>query len=182
MKGAVLLGVIVLLTGCITPASASFHTVGRGKYDTSEKRAVWGRALEQFQEYNAIVTLVDYEAGILASGSQPAGNVPCHGVVNSCAAVMGWQFTMADDGTALLSVRRGIIGFTYGVGALLADEDKNKLDAETAAILTVIVGQRGSVAPVRARRPEQLLPLGATCSEHRQCATGQCTGMTCTEE
>jgi hypothetical protein len=63
--------------GCVptmlTTTSESFHTLAQASYDTSEKRQVWGRALEQFQRHNAIVTVVDYEAGVLASGGQPAG-------------------------------------------------------------------------------------------------------------
>ena len=144
MKTGTLLGLVVLLTGCAVPMGTSYHTVGRARFDTSEKRLVWGRALEKFQEHNAIVTLVDYEAGILASGSQPGERVPCRGIDESCESVVGWQFTMSDDGHGLLSVRRGVLGRVYSYSEdLLRPEDKTALDAEADAILATIVGERG---------------------------------------
>jgi hypothetical protein len=184
-----LAAVAALLSGCATPmlTSEGFHTIGRGKYDISEKREVWGRALEEFQRHNAIVTVVDYEAGILASGSQPAETIPCLASNRRCDSTVGWQFTMSDDGTSLLSMRRGISGvINYAWGrpaSLLGDETKAGLERDTDAILAAIVGQRGTVAPRPSRVADRstLLPVGANCSKNAECASGQCVLLKCSK-
>jgi hypothetical protein len=172
--------------GCVptmlTTTSESFHTLAQASYDTSEKRQVWGRALEQFQRHNAIVTVVDYEAGVLASGGQPAGPIPCNAYAKTCELTVGWQFTISDDGTSLLSVRRGITGqVEYISGPLLRDDGKEMLDLEADVILADIVGERGSVAqrPKRTPAAAALLPVGAKCSAHSECKSGQCSMLKC---
>lgn len=188
-----LVAVAALFSGCTMPMATSegFHTLGRGTYDISEKREVWGRALEEFQRHNAIVTVVDYEAGILASGSQPAESIQCLASNKRCDSTVGWQFTMSDDGTSLLSVRRGVSGvISYSLGrpaSLLGDDSKDRLERDTDAILAAIVGQRGSVAPRQSRmagsKPgsRSLLPVGAQCSGGSECATGQCVLLKCSK-
>lgn len=182
MNNTMALGLAVLFTGCYTPMSESFHTVGRGTFDTSEKRVVWGRALQQFQEHNAIVTLVDFDAGILASGVQPAGMVHCRGSGSACNSVEGWQFTMADDGTSLLSVRRGVTGMVAVGSPLLGGEDKRALEREAEAVLAAIVGVRGTVvqrSPPASNPVPNPLPVGARCSADARCVTGLCVEKRC---
>ncbi|WP_242344661.1 hypothetical protein [Anaeromyxobacter terrae] len=175
--------------GCVptvlTTTSESFHTLAQGSYQTAAKRQVWGRALEQFQRHNAIVTVADYEAGILASGGQPAGVIPCNAYRRRCGLTVGWQFTMSDDGTSLLSVRRAITGdVEYLAGSLLQDDRREMLDYEADTILAAIVGERGSVAqrkPRTAPPPPSLLPVGARCYVGSECASGQCVLAKCSK-
>jgi hypothetical protein len=149
MRKLMLVAVAAMFSGCATPMTTSFHTLGRATYDKAEKREVWGRALAQFQLHNAIVTVVDYESGVLASGDQPGETVPCRSTSKACNQTVGWQFTISDDGTCLLSVRRGISGTVdavYRPTSLLRDEIKDDLEQDADEILAAIVGKRGSVA------------------------------------
>jgi hypothetical protein len=96
---------VVGSTACATPGFSDVHVMIRGTYDLREKRLVWGRALSYFQERSAVVTFADLDAGILASDLQPES---CGGTV--CDARTGVQFTLADDGVAVLSISRVVRG------------------------------------------------------------------------
>jgi hypothetical protein len=161
--------------GCAqVPVTQRLHTVSRATYDTSEKRAAWGRALESFQEHNVIVTLVDYEAGILASGSQPEV-VPCAGAGGKCESSTGWQFTMSDDGTALFSVRRGVTGMldAYSSTKLLPPESEARLCKDADETLAFIIGPKGVVKPQPPKPAEaRRLSRGDWCSNDGECETG----------
>lgn len=192
MKMMLVAVVALSIVGCappvLIPRSESFHTLAQGSYDSADKRVVWGRALEQFQRHNAIVTVADYEAGILASGGQPAPSIPCNGYGRVCDLTVGWQFTISDDGACLLSVRRGVSGqvelYRDHSSSLLQNDRMNMLDYEADTILAAIVGERGSVVkhPARPMQAPQssLLPNGAKCSAHSECASGRCSLLKCT--
>jgi hypothetical protein len=185
MKTAMLVTVLSAVGCAPIPVSQHLHTVSRGRYELSEKRAVWGRALESFQEHNIVVTVVDYEAGVLASGGQPE-TVRCAGASGKCQSVTGVQFTMSDDGTALFTVRRGVSGMMDGYSAkpLIPPPVEADMCKEADETLAFIVGQAGSVKPQPEKKKAQAqqgLSQGEFCSNDGECRDGlSCTMMRCT--
>jgi len=178
MKAIVAASIFVLGIGC-TPVLVhqGVHTLARGSYDVAERRAVWGRALVMFQETNAIISYANIDSGVLASEVQPEW-VSCDSITATCDARVGVQFTLGEDGKALLGFRRGLLGQVYYGKKLMSPASVQKLKADADAALAFIVGPNGSVQP-RAQpepatrdRASSGLPKGAKCSQDAQCKTG----------
>jgi hypothetical protein len=183
VRNVLLVAAVTVAAGC-TPIMTrqGMHTLSRGSYDVAEKRVVWGRALESFQERNLIITFADLEAGVLASGNQPEV-VRCASINGLCDSTTGVQFTLSEDGTVMFSVRRGVTGAVYSQKPLLPEASQTDFQRRSDDILRFIVGERGKLTERPTASPPGSLsltqpsaqrrwPKGVRCSKDEQCQEG----------
>jgi hypothetical protein len=154
MKRASIVAAVALFAGCITNSSAVVNTISRATFAPEEKRQVWGRALDYFQSTNTMISAADVTSGFLRSERQPSTfrcSAFANGVaVSSCPCHEVIQFTLSDDGTALLRTNRSIFGEVKMGHDLVSEDDIKATQREQDLALSKIVSAEASPAPPRA--------------------------------
>jgi hypothetical protein len=146
MRLALVLMLSAATVGCVVPMAASVNTLSRAKFQPDEKPRVWGRALEYFQTTNTLLTTVDIASGVIRSERQPS-TAKCSGAYTArfpsgddCSSEETIQFTISDDGLAILRTNRTVVGQTMQGEELISDTDRKRAQRAQDAALAKIVG------------------------------------------
>jgi len=155
--------VSAMLTGCAMPVIVPVHTVSKARFSPQDRRSVWGRTLESFQNTNTLIAYSDPVGGILRSEMQPS-QAPCSGSywvrtdnreekpTPMCDGLAHIQFTICDEGLAILRTNRTVRGSVSGYNALVTDRDLERLQTRQDALLKWIATGAGE-APDLADAP-----------------------------
>jgi hypothetical protein len=158
----VLAFVVPLAVGCASTRTVPLHLTSQSRFEPAQRREVWGRAVTSLQIAGSIVKLTDPVGGVLLTEAQPT-STPCNNSVEAerpahtggamgaardeprgptmCPSTIIVQFTMTDEGLAVLRLNRGVYGTAYSGKALFTDGDLAALQNECESWLHYIVGK-----------------------------------------
>jgi hypothetical protein len=159
---------IALLSAACAPVmrAQNVHTVSRNTADPTERNLVWARALEYFQAACIPVELSDPAGGILVS-KDISNEYECRSL-GRCQCIGSTQFTIAEDGTAMISRNCIVTAPTFDNKPLVRSLDVDRFrEAQDHALLIIVGGAPHAPTPRRgnAQRGEQ-------CTADRDCIPG----------
>jgi hypothetical protein len=146
-------GIIALsLAACTGPTQQVVRATSMKRFNASDRRAVWGRAVVSFNAGGMLITSSDSAGGVLRTAMQPGWSkcrpeaVPYvpgesrESAADFCRDERFSQFTISDDGVAFLRSHRLVYCQTAFREPCLSDDNVSAVQKETDDLLRYIVG------------------------------------------
>jgi hypothetical protein len=178
MNRPIALAVAFALSACApVMRTQNVHAVSRNVANPGERRLVWARALDFFQTACMPIELSDPAGGLLVS-KEINSELRCS--VGRCQCHGSTQFTIAEDGTAMISRNCVVAAETYGGAIIQFGELDRFRKAQDHALLVIVGGAPPEGTPAAARGNAK---RGEACAGDSDCAAGLvCPAGRCMQE